>query len=160
MKKFGFIWAAAMAFCLYGTVSSCSSTNDTPDEPEPVVPVVPIDPVTPEVPTLSEDEASGSLAELMSRCMLAAIAPDDKCNDAERLWELIHTIYYQPETRGVWSTAAGLVKFKQAINNANALYRATLLGAMIETKQTGKDARQSIWKIIMKAPAYGSQKLP
>lgn len=160
MKKFGFIWAAAMFFCLYGTVSSCSSTNDTPDEPEPVVPVVPIDPVTPEVPTLSEDEASGSLAELMSRCMLAAIAPDDKCNDAERLWELIHTIYYQPETRGVWSTAAGLVKFKQAINNANALYRATLLGAMIETKQTGKDARQSIWKIIMKAPAYGSQKLP
>lgn len=160
MKKFGFIWAAAVVLCLYGTVSSCSSTNDTPDEPEPVVPVVPIDPVTPEVPTLSEDEASGSLAELMSRCMLAAIAPDDKCNDAERLWELIHTIYYQPETRGVWSTAAGLVKFKQAINNANALYRATLLGAMIETKQTGKDARQSIWKIIMKAPAYGSQKLP
>lgn len=160
MKKFGFIWAAAVAFCLYGTVSSCSSTNDTPDEPEPVVPVVPIDPVTPEVPTLSEDEASGSLAELMSRCMLAAIAPDDKCNDAERLWELIHTIYYQPETRGVWSTAVGLVKFKQAINNANALYRATLLGAMIKTGQTGPEARKSIWRVIMEAPAYGSQKLP
>ena len=73
MKKFGFLWAAAVVLCLSGTVSSCSSTNDTPDEPEPVVPVVPPGPETPAVPTLSEDEASGSLAELVSRCMLAAV---------------------------------------------------------------------------------------
>ena len=117
MKKFVFLWAAAVVLCLSGTVSSCSSTNDTPDEPDPVVPVVPPGPETPAVPTLSEDEASGSLAELVSRCMLAAIAPDAACNDAERLWELMRTVYYQPETRGVWSTAAGLVKFKQAINS-------------------------------------------
>ena len=98
-----------MVLCLSGTVSSCSSGSDTPDEPEPVVPNVPVGPETPEVPALSEDDASASLAELMSRCMLAAIAPDADCNDAERLWELMCTIYYQPETRGVWSTAAGLV---------------------------------------------------
>ena len=160
MKKFGFLWAAAVVLCLSGTVSSCSSTNDTPDEPDPVVPVVPPGPETPAVPTLSEDEASGSLAELVSRCMLAAIAPDAACNDAERLWELMRTVYYQPETRGVWSTAAGLVKFKQAINSANALYRATLLGAMIETGQTDREARQSIWRVIMAAPPYANQSLP
>lgn len=160
MKLASKIWTILTALCLTMAMVACSEKEDKPEPSTPDTPVVPVEPDKPKIPTLGEDEASASLAELMSRCMMAAIDPDAKCNDAERLWELIRTVYYQPQTRGVWSTAVGLVKFKQAINNANALYRATLLGAMIETGQIGPEARQQIWRIIMAAPAYGSQNLP
>ena len=158
MKLASRFWFIIMIIGLAVAIGACSEKNDGPESPD--TPTVPTEPEKPEVPTMSEDEASASLAELMSRCMLAAIDPDAECNDAERLWELIRSVYYQPQTRGVWSTAAGLIKFKQAINNANALYRATLLGAMIETNQITPEARQQIWRVIMDAPAYGSQKLP
>jgi hypothetical protein len=143
-----------MALCL----GACSeSNNDEPDgpvKPDPVVPD-PTNPEKPSYPTLTESEASADLAELMVRCMVLGADPTAECNDFGRLWELMETIYHQPETRGVWSAATSVFKFKQALDNSRALYRAALLGAMVETDQLGPDARKSIWRSIMDAPPYG-----
>lgn len=147
-----------MALCMALCLSACSeSNNDEPDgpvKPDPVVPD-PTNPEKPSYPTLTESEASADLAELMVRCMVLGADPKAECNDFGRLWELMETIYHQPETRGVWSAAVSVFKFKQALDNSKALYRAALLGAMVETDQLGPDARKSIWRSIMDAPPYG-----
>ena len=146
-----------MALCMALCLSACSeSNNDEPDgpvKPDPVVPD-PTNPEKPSYPTLTESEASADLAELMVRCMVLGADPTAECNDFGRLWELMETIYHQPETRGVWSAAVSVFKFKQALDNSRALYRAALLGAMVETDQLGPDARKSIWRSIMDAPPY------
>ena len=147
-----------MALCMALCLSACSeSNNDEPDgpvKPDPVVPD-PTNPEKPSYPTLTESEASADLAELMVRCMVLGADPTAECNDFGRLWELMETIYHQPETRGVWSGATSTFKFKQALDNSRVIYRAALLGAMSQTDQIGPDARKAIWRDIMDAPPYG-----
>ena len=60
----------------------------------------------------------------MVRCMVLGADPKAECNEFGRLWELMETIYHQPETRGVWSGAISTFKFKQALDNSRVLYRA------------------------------------
>lgn len=132
-----------------------ATSRTAPSSPTPSYPIDPTNPEKPSYPTLTESEASADLAELMVRCMVLGADPKAECNDFGRLWELMETIYHQPETRGVWSAATSVFKFKQALDNSRALYRAALLGAMVETDQLGPDARKSIWRNIMDAPPYG-----
>ena len=67
----------------------------------------------------------------------------------------MEVIYHQPETRGVWSGAISTFKFKQALDNSRVLYRAALLGGMVNSDQYGPEARRTIWRDIMDAPPYG-----
>ena len=149
-----------MVLCMALCLGACSeSNNDEPDGPTPSGPTNPENPENPEnptFPTLTEEEASADLAELMVRCLMLGLDPKAEYNDFGRLWILMETIYNQPETRGgVWSGAASVFKFKQALDNSRVLYRAALLGAMVETDMLGKEARKAIWRNIMDAPPYG-----
>ena len=141
-----------MALCMALCLGACSeSKNDEPDGPDGPTPT----PTNPDIPKLTEEEASVSLAELMVRCMVLGADPKAECNDFDRLWELMETIYHQPETRGVWSGAISTFKFKQALDNSRVLYRAALLGGMVNSNQYGPEARRTIWRDIMDAPPYG-----
>ncbi|MBQ7181004.1 MAG: hypothetical protein IJR87_06905, partial [Bacteroidaceae bacterium] len=160
MKTISRLLTILMVLCMALCLGACSeSNNDEPDGPTPSGPTNPENPENPEnptFPTLTEEEASADLAELMVRCLMLGLDPKAECNDFGRLWILMETIYNQPETRGgVWSGAVSVFKFKQAIDNSRVLYRAALLGAMVETDQLGPEARKAIWRNIMDAPPYG-----
>ena len=146
------LWTILMTILFGLTMIACSeSNNDEPDGPDGPTPT----PTNPDIPKLTEEEASVSLAELMVRCMVLGADPKAECNEFGRLWELMETIYHQPETRGVWSGSISTFKFKQALDNSRVLYRAALLGGMVNSDQYGPEARRTIWRDIMDAPPYG-----
>ena len=146
------LWTILMTILFGLTMIACSeSNNDEPDEPDGPTPT----PTNPDIPKLTEEEASVSLAELMMRCLVLGADPKAECNEFGRLWELMEVIYHQPETRGVWSGAISTFKFKQALDNSRVLYRAALLGGMVNSDQYGPEARRTIWRDIMDAPPYG-----
>ena len=146
------LWTILMTILFGLTMIACSeSNNDEPDGPDGPTPT----PTNPDIPKLTEEEASVSLAELMVRCLVLGADPKAECNEFGRLWELMETIYHQPETRGVWSGAISTFKFKQALDNSRVLYRAALLGGMVNSDQYGPEARRTIWRDIMDAPPYG-----
>ena len=66
MKPASKVWTILMALCLTMVMGACSEKEDNPEPSPPDTPVVPVEPDTPKIPAMGEDEASASLAELMS----------------------------------------------------------------------------------------------
>lgn len=80
-----------MVLCMALGLSACSeSKSDEPVGPEK--PSGPVNPENPIIPTLTEEEASVDLAELMARCLTLGIVPEADCNDFGRLWLLMETL--------------------------------------------------------------------
>ena len=113
---------------------------------------------------LSEEKASEYYSELVARSVVLGINPDAKCNDVDRMWELMRALaaeYERSGTRGVWGQAKSLYDFTQAIKSGNATHRATLIGAMAKCGKMDKESRQQIWHQIMNAEDnYGNPVLP
>ena len=100
---------------------------------------------------LTEEAADETLAELMSRCLLAAAAPDAKCNDADKIYELLETLASQPTTRGPWSQAKAAIDFVKVMKDANTLHRVVIIGSMAKKGLTNRASREKIYSDIMKS---------